>query len=85
MWVFSNIYCPLKLKYGYKNYVFLFQSILCLATFLRYTIIPQCTRILNVHMFQMRAQIHFAEFSRGVTAAKHTECAQYAQFSLSGV
>ena len=44
MWVFSNIYCPLKLKVTVHQFfcillkyanVFLFQSILCSATFLR--------------------------------------------------
>ena len=64
---FSKIYCPLKLKYAY---VFLFQPILCSATFLQCAIIIQYTRI-HLSMFSdaraivYNIQIHFPIFCQG--------------------
>ena len=45
MWVFSNIYCPLKLKYAYNIMYFYSNPFSVRPRFLRYTIILQCTRI----------------------------------------
>ena len=53
MRVFSNINCPLKLKYA--DMYFYFNPFSVQSRFTMYTITLQCTRI-YVHMFQMRAQ-----------------------------
>ena len=63
MRVFTNTNCPFKLKYAYKNYVFLFQSILCSITFydvpLHFNAHP-CTHVSDARAIYIM-QIDFAE------------------------
>ena len=71
MWIFSNIYCPLKFKYAYMYFYFNPFSIWTHFNLFTYTIILHCECI-NVHMFQMCAQsqrlnimqLHFASCQR---------------------
>ena len=82
MLVFSNIYCPLKLKYAYMYSYFNPFSVW--PRFYLFTKLPlyfNAHTYMYVYMYQMRAQserlyimqIDFSEFCRGqsVTAAKH--------------
>ena len=68
MRVFSNINCPLKLKYVYMYFYFNPFSVQSRFTMYRYTSMHTCFRCAVFIM-----QIDFAEFCRGqsVTAAKH--------------